>query len=169
MKYVVLHKIGIANWCPSTHGSGVSPILASLLYQIGTRSTFNFGVFVFNHLLRHVDSFAIKLPICFPCLLSGFLIAQCPSVLGLSEGPSPDPSVLNLSYKLFQGSHVPDIVHNIRPLKAVNIPLPKNLQVHKGGLHISIELGTHILHILPEGGLHISIGLGHAYPSHSFL
>lgn len=38
LKYAILYKIGIANWCPSTHGFGLSPALASLLYHIGTRS-----------------------------------------------------------------------------------------------------------------------------------
>lgn len=34
MKYAILHKIGFTNWCPSMHGTGISPALASLLYHI---------------------------------------------------------------------------------------------------------------------------------------
>lgn len=43
---------------------------------------------------------------------------------------------------------MPDIVHNIRPPKAADIPLPENLQVPKSGLYIPTELSTRILHIL---------------------
>lgn len=34
VKYAILHKIGFTNWCPSMHGTGISPALASLLYHI---------------------------------------------------------------------------------------------------------------------------------------
>lgn len=74
--YVILHKIGITNWCPTTHGSGLSPTLTSLLYQISTRSTFNYGVFVFNQLLRHVDTFTIKVSTSFLCLFCGISMSQ---------------------------------------------------------------------------------------------
>lgn len=47
---------------------------ASLLYQIGIRSTFDYGVFVSNRLLRHVASYAIKLPIGFPRLFFGIFL-----------------------------------------------------------------------------------------------
>lgn len=43
---------------------------------------------------------------------------------------------------------MPDIVHNIRPPKAADIPLPENLQVPESELYIPTELGTRILHIL---------------------
>lgn len=95
-----------------------------------------------------MNSFAINLPIGFPCLFRGILLAQLPTILGPNDALSPNPAILNLSYKLFQGSHVPNNMHNIRPPKAANIPLPENLQVPEGGLHIPSELGTHILRVL---------------------
>lgn len=122
VKYAIRHKIGIANWCPSTHGSGLSPTLASLLYQIGTRSTFDYGVFVFNQLLQHVNSFAIKLLVGFHRLFSGILLAQYPTILGPIDALSSDFVVLNLNYKFFQGSHVSDIVHNIYPCELLIFP-----------------------------------------------
>lgn len=42
-KYIVLHKIWVTNWAPTNHGSSITPSIASLLYQIGTRETFDFG------------------------------------------------------------------------------------------------------------------------------
>lgn len=43
---------------------------------------------------------------------------------------------------------MPYIMHNIRPPKVVDIPLPDNIQVPEGGLHIPIELSMRILHAL---------------------
>lgn len=39
-KYYVLYRIVIVNMAASSHDSGVSPALANLLYQRGTRSSF---------------------------------------------------------------------------------------------------------------------------------
>ena len=52
-KYLVLYRIGIANWAPFSHGSSIKAELACLIYQIGTRSSFDFGEFVFDHLAKH--------------------------------------------------------------------------------------------------------------------
>lgn len=57
VKYALLHKIGVENWCPS-HKPGLSTSLASLLYQIGTRSPFDYGVLILNQVTRHI---ALKL------------------------------------------------------------------------------------------------------------
>lgn len=95
-----------------------------------------------------MDSFAIKLSIGFPCLLCEILLDQCPTIIGPNNAPSLDSAILKLSYKLFQGSHVLDIVYNIGPLKAADIPLPESLQVPKGDLHIPTELGTQIFQLL---------------------
>ena len=100
---------------------------ASLLYQIGIRSTFDYGVFVFNQLVCHVASYAIKLPISLPRLFSNILLSQYPTILGPKDAPGLYPTVLNLNFKLFQGSHVPDIVHNICLQHFADIPLPNNL------------------------------------------
>lgn len=81
-------------------------------------------------------------------MFSSILLAQYPTILGPSDAPGPNPAILNLNYKLFQHSHVSDIVHNIRLQRATDIPLPDNLQIPKDGLHILTELGTRILRIL---------------------
>ncbi|XP_057452432.1 uncharacterized protein LOC130744257 [Lotus japonicus] len=69
-KYVVLYKIGTANWMATNHLSGVTPPLARMLYLVGTGGEFDFGK--------------------------------------LSQGKKPLP--LKFDYRLFAGTHVPDIV-----------------------------------------------------------
>lgn len=41
VKYALLHKISIYNWCPSSHKYRLSIALTKLLYQIGTWAQFN--------------------------------------------------------------------------------------------------------------------------------
>lgn len=48
---------------PPFHGSGVTHALASLWYQIGTHFSFDFGDFIFEHMVKHAESYALKLPI----------------------------------------------------------------------------------------------------------
>lgn len=55
-KYAILFGIGIANWCPSSHHSGWSISLATLLFQMGRSSPFNYGAFVIGQLRRHIIS-----------------------------------------------------------------------------------------------------------------
>ena len=65
VKYSILHRIGISNWIPSKHASTISTSLGHFVYLVGTKVKVNIGEFIFNHLLRHVDTFAIHIPICF--------------------------------------------------------------------------------------------------------
>lgn len=75
VKYAFFHRIGITNWCPSSHRSSLSISLAMLIYQIGTKSPFNYGAFILNQIKHHVGSKALKLPICYPCLIFGILLS----------------------------------------------------------------------------------------------
>ncbi|KAL5133799.1 hypothetical protein HKD37_03G007074 [Glycine soja] len=88
VKYAILHRIGAANWVPTNHTSTVATGLGKFLYAVGTKSKFNFGNYIFDQTVKHSESFAVKLPIAFPT----------------RESP------LSLHYKLFEGTHVPDIV-----------------------------------------------------------
>jgi hypothetical protein len=60
--------------------------------------------------MKHADSFAVKLPIVFPCLITGIILNQHPDILQPEEVQSKKPFSLSFDYKLFAGSHVPDIV-----------------------------------------------------------
>lgn len=76
VKYTILTRIGVSNWVPINHSLGITPSLARLVYQIGTRVTFDFGEHVFDQILKQTKSFAKKLPISFTSLISGVLINQ---------------------------------------------------------------------------------------------
>ena len=84
--------------------------LACLIYQIGTRSSFDFGNFVLDHLAKHAKSFAVKLPIGFPSLITGIMLKQNKNILRSTNVVEKRPGVLNFSHKLFEGKHARDLV-----------------------------------------------------------
>lgn len=71
VKHDVLSRIGVANWAPANHRSSIPSALSKLIFQIQTKSKLNFGEYVFGQTMKYVDSFAIKMPISFPFLLTG--------------------------------------------------------------------------------------------------
>ncbi|XP_057452427.1 uncharacterized protein LOC130744251 [Lotus japonicus] len=109
-KYVVLYKIGTANWMASQHLSRVTPPLARMLYLIGTGGEFDCGNLVYEQTLKHAGSFAVKLPILFPCLLSGLILQQHPNILCADEPLGKKPLPLEFDYRLLVGTHVPYIM-----------------------------------------------------------
>ena len=85
-------------------------MLAKMVYLIGTKKKINFGDHVFNQIMKHADTYAVKLPIAFPCLITGMILRQYPNIMYPDEAPTKKPQVLSFYYKLFAGTHVPDIV-----------------------------------------------------------
>ncbi|XP_057436544.1 uncharacterized protein LOC130728970 [Lotus japonicus] len=112
-KYVVLFKIDYANWMATDHLSGVTPPLARMLFLIGTGGEFDFGKLVFYQTLKHASSYAVRLPILFPCLLSKLIVKQQPHVVRAGEPQGKRPMPLKFDYRLFVGTHVPDIVLSV--------------------------------------------------------
>ncbi|XP_057444148.1 uncharacterized protein LOC130736326 [Lotus japonicus] len=88
-KYAILFKIGCANWMATNHLSGVTPPLARILYVIGTGGEFDFGKLVFDQTLKHAGSYAVRLPILFPCLLFELIVKQHPHVVKQRVLPVP--------------------------------------------------------------------------------
>ena len=109
VKYAILHKISVANWAPSSHTTTINASLARLLFAIGTKSQLDFGSYVFEQTLKHGESYAVKMPIAFPCLITEMIISQHPDILRENEEESPKGSPLNFDYRLFVGTHVKDI------------------------------------------------------------
>ncbi|XP_050895217.1 uncharacterized protein LOC127101818 [Lathyrus oleraceus] len=102
-------QIGASNWVPTNHSSSITLVLAKLIFQIGTKAKLNFGEHAFGPTLKHVDSYAVKLPIAFLCLITRIIFKKHPKILCANEIKKKKPGPLNLDYKLFVGSHVADI------------------------------------------------------------
>src|ERR1044072_2484171 len=100
-KYAILHKIGAANWAPSSHTSSVPLHMERMIYAIGTKSAMDFGNYVFDLTMKHGDTFAVKLPIPFPCLLTELILTQHPDLLRANEKEAPKNKPLNFDYRLF--------------------------------------------------------------------
>lgn len=74
--YSVLHKVALRNWMPNTHSSVVRQGLALVLYQIGTKGSFNFGQLVFDQVVKHAEKQVVGKPLGFPSLIFGIIQSQ---------------------------------------------------------------------------------------------
>ncbi|XP_058747177.1 uncharacterized protein LOC131620187 [Vicia villosa] len=110
MKYAILHKIGAANWVPTNHKSTVSTVLGRFIYVVGTKAKFDYDTYIFEHTMKHAGSYSVKGPIAFPSLICDIILNQHPGILVETDSICKRESALSLHYKLFQGTHVPDIV-----------------------------------------------------------
>ncbi|XP_008465838.1 uncharacterized protein LOC103503432 [Cucumis melo] len=84
IKYVVLHKIDIANWFRFSHASSISAALGTFLYQICNDDKVDTGAFIYNQLVRHVGFFGVKVPIALLRFFSSLLLHLNGAVLTVS-------------------------------------------------------------------------------------
>ncbi|KAK2407350.1 hypothetical protein QL285_042979 [Trifolium repens] len=106
VKYVILNRIGTANWVPTTHTSDIATGLARFIYSVGTSTVFNYGAHIFDETVQHAKSWAIRMPIAFPSLICSIILAQHPSILTADDEVSKRESPLP---RLFEGTHAADI------------------------------------------------------------
>ncbi|XP_050916711.1 uncharacterized protein LOC127131863 [Lathyrus oleraceus] len=110
IKYAILHKIGAANWVPTNHISTIVNTLGRFIFAIGTKVKFDYGRFMFDQIIKHATTNAVKLPIAFPSMICGIILNQHPGILCSNDLPSRRKPTLSVHYKLFEGSHVEDFV-----------------------------------------------------------
>ncbi|KAA0060048.1 flocculation protein FLO11-like [Cucumis melo var. makuwa] len=148
VKYSILHRIGISNWILSMHASTISTSLGHFVYLVGIQVKVNVGEFIFNHLLLHVDTFAIHIPICFLQILSGFLLAQQSTILTPLDTVGSAPRVIPLSMRLFQGAHIPDVAAEFdNALSEISTPAASQPAVGHS-LTLSVSLVNRLLQAL---------------------
>ncbi|KAK2454193.1 hypothetical protein QL285_001782 [Trifolium repens] len=109
VKYAILNRIGAVNWVPTSHTSTIATSLAKFIYAIGTGATVDFGSLIFYQIVEHGKSWAVKLVIAFPSLISGIILDQHPNILFPEDVPCKRESPMTFSYKLFEGKHAADI------------------------------------------------------------
>ncbi|XP_058722101.1 uncharacterized protein LOC131593556 [Vicia villosa] len=109
VKYVVLHRIGTANWVPTQHKSTVSALLGKFIFAIGTKSKVDYGTYIFKQTLKHAGSYSVKGPIAFPSLICGIILKQFPNILTDKDSVCKRASPLIFHHKLFQRTHVHDV------------------------------------------------------------
>ncbi|XP_058751482.1 uncharacterized protein LOC131624542 [Vicia villosa] len=110
IKYAMLHKIGAANRVPTNHKSTVATLVGKFIYAVGTETKFDYGTYIFDQTMKHAGSFSVKGPIAFPFIICGIILDQFPNILSENDSVCKRESALSFHYKLFQGTHVPDIV-----------------------------------------------------------
>lgn len=134
------NKIGATIRAPRNYNSINTSRLSRLTYEIGTKAKINFIEYVFERTMKHVESFAIKLPAVFPCLIIGIILNQHPNIVHKEEVKSKKATPLNFDKKLFVGAHVSDtmVIHN------------KSQVVGVSSSPISKSTITHVLFVLKE-------------------
>ncbi|XP_050896721.1 uncharacterized protein LOC127103510 [Lathyrus oleraceus] len=110
IKYAILHKIGATNWVPTNHISTIANTLGRFIFVVGTKMKFDYGRYMFDQIIKHATTNAVKLPIAFPSIICGIILNQHPGILFSNDLPSRRKPSLSMHYKLFEGNHVEDIV-----------------------------------------------------------
>ncbi|XP_050897924.1 uncharacterized protein LOC127104810 [Lathyrus oleraceus] len=78
IKYAILHKIGAANWIPTNHISTIANTLGRFIFVVGTKVKFDYGRYMFDQIIKHATTNAVKLPIAFPSMICGIILNQHP-------------------------------------------------------------------------------------------
>ncbi|XP_050908497.1 uncharacterized protein LOC127122156 [Lathyrus oleraceus] len=91
-KYDILYRIGAANSVPTNHTYNISTGLGKFIYIVETKSSFDFGSYIFDQTMKHVAFFAVKMPIAFLSFIRGFILGQHPNIVMTSSQKSSMPT-----------------------------------------------------------------------------
>ncbi|KAK2361487.1 hypothetical protein QL285_086629 [Trifolium repens] len=143
VKYAILNRIGAINWVPTTHSSTIATSLAKFIYAIGTGADADFGSLIFDQIVEHGKSWAVKLLIAFPTIICGIILDQHPNFLLPEDVPCKRDSPMTLSYKLFEGKHAADII--VPPKKVVPHENIVSTSMNRKAMIISMEAAVKAL------------------------
>ncbi|WJX27714.1 hypothetical protein P8452_16501 [Trifolium repens] len=143
VKYAILNRIGAINWVPTTHSSTIATSLAKFIYAIGTGADADFGSLIFDQIVEHGKSWAMKLVIAFPTIICGIILDQHPNILLPEDVPCKRDSPMTLSYKLFEGKHAADII--VPPKKVVPQENVVSTSMNRKAMIISMEAAVKAL------------------------
>lgn len=90
--------------------------------------------------MKNVESFATKLPIAFPCRITGIILNQHPDIVYQYEVKSKNAMPLTFDMKLIGGEHVPNIMVNHNKSQVVGV----------SSSSISKSIRTRVLFVLKE-------------------
>ncbi|KAK2389793.1 hypothetical protein QL285_063359 [Trifolium repens] len=143
VKYAILNRIGAVNWVPTSHTSTIATSLAKFIYAIGTDANVDFGSLIFDQIVEHGKSWAIKLAISFPSLICDIILDQHPNILLPEDVPCKRESPMALSYKLFEGKHAADIA--VLPKKVAPAGKVTSSSMNRKSMIISMEAAVKAL------------------------
>ncbi|GAA0140183.1 hypothetical protein LIER_01582 [Lithospermum erythrorhizon] len=81
LRYVVMHKVAIANLVPTSNNTNVSEVVGRMMYVMGSEQEMDSGRVIFDQIVDHSRTRAKLKPIGFPSLICSILIPQHPEVL----------------------------------------------------------------------------------------
>ncbi|KAK2428719.1 hypothetical protein QL285_027218 [Trifolium repens] len=143
VKYAILNRIGAVNWVPTSHTSTIATSLAKFIYAIGTGADVDFGSLIFDQIVEHGKSWAVKLVIAFPSLIYGIILDQHTNILLPGDVPCKRESPMTLSYKLFEGKHAADIA--VPPKKVAPAGKAASSSMNRKTMIISMEAAVKAL------------------------
>ncbi|KAK2424299.1 hypothetical protein QL285_034673 [Trifolium repens] len=143
VKYAILNRIGASNWVPTTHSSTIATSLAKFIYAIGTGADVDYGSLIFDQIIEHGKSWAMKLVISFPTIICGIILNQHPNILLPEDLPCKRDSPLTLSYKLFEGKHAADII--VPPKKVIPQESVASTSMNRKAMIITMEAAVKAL------------------------
>ncbi|KAK2366899.1 hypothetical protein QL285_080233 [Trifolium repens] len=143
VKYAILNRIGAINWVPTTHSSTIATSLAKFIYAIGTGADADFGSLIFDQIVEHGKSWAVKLVTAFTTIICGIILDQHPNILLPEDVPCKRDSPMTLSYKLFEGKHAADII--VPPKKVVPQENIVSTSMNRKAMIISMEAAVKAL------------------------